>query len=29
MSIVVCNVVGKTDDAKWLMETLIGSSKIA
>ena len=29
MSIVVCNRGGKSDDAKWLMETLIGSSKVA
>jgi len=27
--IIVCNRGGKTDDAKWLMETLIGSSKVA
>jgi len=29
MSIVACNRGGKTDDAKWLMETLIESSKVA
>jgi len=29
MSIVACNRGGKTDDVKWLMETLIGSSKVA
>jgi len=28
MSIVVCNTGGKTNDAKGLMETLIGSSKL-
>ena len=28
-SIVVCNRGDKTDDAKWVMETLIGSSKVA
>jgi len=29
MSIVVCNRGGKSNDAKWLTETLIGSSKVA
>jgi len=29
MSTVVCNRRDKTDDAKWIMETLIGSSKVA
>jgi len=28
MSIVVCNRGGKTDDAKWQMETLIQSSSM-
>jgi len=28
MSIVVFNGGGKTDDAKWLIETLIGSSNV-
>jgi len=28
MSIVVCNRLGNTDDAKWPMETLLGSSKV-
>jgi len=29
MSIVACNWGGKTVDAKWLMETLIGPTKVA
>jgi len=29
ISILVCNRGGKTDDAKWLMETLIGWNKLA
>jgi len=29
MTIVVCNRGGKTDDAKRIKETLLGSSKVA
>jgi len=29
MTIIMCNRGGKTDDAKWLMETLTGCSKVA